>query len=218
MIVLLGLDPPESCAWVTKLDSLPHPPALEYTGFMIRCDERMSSETLIEWWKAMRSHRPHIPIGGVVSRNAAFVLELLDREVHLWPAIEATALHENRLPMHVLESILRRTVEGLILERWKNRWNLDAPGARALARATASTGASGGRIKTLIRKLRCSETTLRRRFAACGLPDPGSLLRTARFVSVEIRVELGTAEDAACIAAGWSDLKSYRHALARRDS
>jgi hypothetical protein len=190
---------------------------LKYGGFLVRCGEEITTDTFVGWWTTMRNHRQHIPIGVVVSLDGGgkeFV-DLLNCRVYPWPVITESQMRNAEVLTSSLESIRERAVEGLLLDRWKRRWNLGSRGSVDMAAAAAAVGAAGGRMKTLIGALGRPETGIRRRFADLGLPPPAELLRRARFESVDIRIEMGMTERTAYMSAGWSRLDTYRCARHR---
>jgi hypothetical protein len=217
MIGLVRLEPLAACAWVITLESLPPPPALKYSAFMIRCGGRIPVDAVINWFNDLRTQRPDVPIGAVLRAGDASAFSVLRNGIQFTPLIAEHELVNGRVPPDVLETVWDHAIEGRILAVWRTRWNLDHPETEALAAAVAAVGIAGGGIKTLIRTLRCPETTLYRRFAGAHLPCPGELLRIARFESVDARIGLGMTEETAAAGAGWSDLRMYHQAKRRRD-
>jgi hypothetical protein len=215
MIGLIGLKPARACAWVVERQSLPQPPALKYSAFMIRCGGPIPMAAVISWFKDVRTQRPHVPIGAVLGAGDPFAISALRHGIHFTLLIEEHELDDGRVPLNVLETLREYAVEGLVLAVWRTRWNLADPRTEALAAAAAALGISGGGVKTLKHILQLSEAALHRRFANAHLPTPGKLLRMARFESVDARIGLGVTEETASAAAGWSNLRMYRQANRR---
>lgn len=176
MIGLVDLEPSAACAWAISLKSLPEPPALKCSAFVIRCDYQVPMDAVIPWFERVRSRRPHVPIGAVVRAAVPSLISAMRHGIQFMPLIEEHELDQGLLPLHFLETVREHAVDGRLLVVWRTRWNLQGPEAESLAAAAAAVGVTGGGLTTLCRRLQCSQATLYRRFRQIGLPAPGKAL------------------------------------------
>lgn len=215
MIGLVDLEPSAACAWAISLKSLPEPPALKCSAFVIRCDYQVPMDAVIPWFERVRSGRPHVPIGAVVRAAVPSLISAMRHGIQFMPLIEEHELDQGLLPLHILETVREHAVDGRLLVVWRMRWNLQGPEAESLAAAAAAVGVTGGGLTALCRRLQCSQATLYRRFRQIGLPAPGKLLAIARVTAVQIRIDLGMNAATARAAAGWFSSTAYRKARSR---
>jgi hypothetical protein len=90
MIGLVRLEPLAACAWVITLESLPPPPALKYSAFMIRCGGRIPVDAVINWFNDLRTQRPDVPIGAVLRAGDASAFSVLRNGIQFTPLIRNT--------------------------------------------------------------------------------------------------------------------------------
>lgn len=214
MNALVGLEPASVAPWTVTLEMLPPPPALKYSGFLIRYDGHIPIEAVIDWVRRVQVERPHVPIA-LVNTGPPPALWPLNQGLQFTHVIKAQKFDGSRVPLDILECIRDHAVEGRLLAMWSAQWNLESAEADALAKAVAAVGARGGRLAALGRVLGCSRASLYRHCENAGLPPPGTFLAIARVDAVKIRVELGTRPAVARAAAGWFSATAYRKAHSR---
>jgi AraC-like DNA-binding protein len=220
MIALVGLTREGRDAGFVEIDSLPRPPALNYSGFLIQCSPAPGG--LIQWILEMRAGRGRVPIGGVIEPGDSFLYALAKSGVQLRPLLRARDITDGRcVPTTVLHRFRDATIEGHLLEAWLSERTAaghdDAPEAEHVLSAVVAVGPTGGGVPTLARCLGLSRNTTYRLFEKLGLPTPAAALRRVRHEAVQMRVEIfGMDERVAREAAGWLSPQAYEKARYRR--
>lgn len=216
MIALLNLIPEaEQGAGVELLDSLPEPPALRWSGFLIRCGEHLAINEVIQWCSAVRLSRPALPIGIVAEPEPVVLRTIAASGVVLDPVLVPEDLPRGRVTSDVLNLIREASVEARVIELWIERYGIIDTEELPTLYTLAAHAVRAGRIKSIKSSIGCSIGTLTRRLRKVGYPPPGTLLREGRIASVQIRVDTGIEPRLAREAAGWYSAEMYARARRR---
>src|SRR5690625_1814107 len=216
MIALLNLTPePVQAAAVELLDSLPGPPALRWSGFLIRCGEHLTINEVIQWCSAVRRSRPALPIGIVAEPEPVVLRTIAASGVVLDPVLIADDLPGGRVASDAINIIRIATVEAKVVERWIQQYGIIDTEEFPTLYALAIHAVRGGRIKSIKNSFGYSIRTLTRRLRKIGYPPPGTLLREGRIASVQIRIDMGVEPRLAREAAGWDSAELVRRARRR---
>lgn len=81
MILTVGLQPFSPLAGVEESATLPEPPALSWTGFLISCCGNEPKMAVLDWTVGIKAARPGAPIGMVVPEDAS--TDLVNLAIHL---------------------------------------------------------------------------------------------------------------------------------------
>lgn len=213
MIALVNLMPETTRATgVEPLDSLPEPPALRWSGFLIRCNESLTGEDVVQWSTAVRQRRPVIPVGIVARPDANVLRSIASSGLIFAPLLLPEDLPGGRVSSSILDDIRKSSVEARVVEHWLQRYGaIDAKELPVLY-TLAAHAVRGGRIKSIRTSIDYSLATLARRLRKRGYPSPGVLLREGRIASVQIRFDAGVVPRLAREAAGWYSAEMYSRA------
>lgn len=125
MIALLNLTPePVQAAAVELLDSLPEPPTLRWSGFLIRCGEHLTINEVIQWCSAVRRSRPALPIGIVAEPEPVVLRTIAASGVVLDPVLIPDDLPGGRVASDAINIIRIATVEAKVVERWIQQYGI----------------------------------------------------------------------------------------------
>lgn len=224
MLALVGLSTTRSETGVERLTALPEAPAVRWTGFLIRTcvDPDRSFGRVVCWATVVQSTRPYLPIGIITPltpERTAVVRALKNAGVALEPILGTGDVPAGCVPTSLVRQVRDRSIEGVILNGWKERWKVSDPETLQLLRAIVAHGVRGGRAYSLstsaARGLQLSERQTRRHLASRALPSTAVLLRDARIRSVRLRTNLGMPLLEAVVAAGWTSTKDYRNVVSR---
>lgn len=216
MIALVNLIPESArAAGVESLTSLPAPPALRWSGFLIRCMEQPPLGDVAQWCAAMRKVRPIIPIGLVIRPDPDALQWLASSDDTFAPVLGPEDVPGGRVGYIVIEHLRENSIEARVVEHWQQQYgSVDVDGQRVLC-ALASHAVRGERLKKARASVDGSSATLARHLQDWGYPPPGVLMRDGRITSVQIRIELGIEPRIAREAAGWQSAKTYAKARKR---
>ena len=201
------------------LERLPKPPGWRWSGFGI-AQKAVEGSDLIEWILAIQNGRPGVPTGiayadsGEADRSTA-AFALLGK---LDPAPFTLLAKGGRLGSGPFRRLASSVVERAIAEAWECRWPVADRATRELLRTVAAHGVRGGTAASMSAYSGSlgipSQSSIRRRLAAEGLPPLGWLLRDARVSAVPTRIERGQPDRAALRASGWFTKRAYARVCA----
>jgi len=205
------------------LTSLPEPPALRWSAFMVRIIASLPFEAFVAWAVAVRATRPFVPIGLVADLDASTMTSLSILRaagLSLDPILSRRDTPGGRLLVRHMDHLAEASVEQVVFGHWLSQWPIDDREARGFLRAAAAVGVRGGKAyRVELRDLhgrQLSRSTVDRRLKELGVPTLGWLVGNARVRSVAIRLRLGMDRRDAISAAGWTSVKGYKNAVARR--
>lgn len=224
MIAVVGASVPPEAIGAEPQPSLPDPPAARWSGFLLVISRDLPLSGAIAWGLEIRRARPFIPIGLVGQFDASDrdVLDTLKRlGLPLRPVLNADSPPTSVVSPVAIGMIREQAIDSAVAQEWMSRWGVHDPGTVRLLHVLSAVGVRGGKVKQLPRHLsgegmeHWSESTIRRRLSAAGLPSPRHLLRLARLRSVELRKEGGADLSVACRAAGFSSRRHWKRAVSR---
>lgn len=216
MIALIQLRPQAAGeVGVECLESLPEPPALRWSAFLVDCTDKLSIDTLVQWCAAAHKARPALPVGIVVRPDADTFRAVTSQRVEFRPVLLPDDLPDRLVGTVLIEQLRQDSVAARIVEHWLERYGRVSAPKLSLLHALAGHAARGERTKRVWVSTGSSLSTIDRRLRAWGYPTPGVLLRGGRLASVDLRIEAGVDPGAARAAAGWHSAEAYYKARKR---
>lgn len=216
MIALVNLRPESARATgIECLESLPEPPALRWSGFLIRSTRQLIVGDVVQWCADVREARPAVPVGIVVRPDADSLRVIASNCLVFEPVLIPDDTPNGRVESEVLDCIRQKSVAARVAERWLHRYGRIDPGELAVLHALAAHAVRGGRTKNIENSTGASLATVARCLRGWRYPPPGVLLRDGRIASVQFRVESGIDPQIAREAAGWHSAETYAKARKR---
>ena len=214
MTGLVGVLPPVGdSAGAVHLDALPEPPASQFSGFAVRCEDRQQVKRTLEWYRSMRDARPALAFGLVCDPEAC-AEQLAGLPHSLTFLLRPSALVAGGLPGRALDQLREAGVEGRILGETVERYGEQVLEQEETLRALIARACCGGTVSRAARDLGVSPQTVTRRLGALGV-SAVRLRSWTRHRSYRLRLELGVGSTAALEASGWTSQDDRRKAVKR---
>lgn len=212
MIALIGLELRHSLPGVELLDALPNPPALRYSGFLVYCcAPRLDVTDVMRWYSGIRDARSRVPLGLVCRAKPECFPVLASQGFAITPVI-TSRLDDGQLPPETLDILRARTVDGMILDRWRTCFCDAIEANEEHFFRLASHGARGDLVQRVAKSWGVSPRTLRRRHALLTPHPLGLFMLDARVFAFDMLRQEGNSAAVARQSCGWHTVDAVRKA------
>lgn len=214
MLALIRVLPaPDDGVGTRHLEVLPDPPALRYSGFVVRCRDAAEVEATIVFYREIHHARPTAPLA-LVARPADCAHHLADFPARML-LVTPDELEPSGLPQAVVHHMREASIEGTILEEIAGEYGERVFTQEETLRAVVSRGLCGSTVESAAKDLGVHRETIRLRLNKVEL-KPGELISWVRGRAYQIRLERGVTKADAREAGGWHNPEAAREFLRRR--
>lgn len=214
MIGLVRLLPPSAhSAGTIQLDRLPELHPVRFSGFIVRASAADEAEEVVDWYMAMRSGRPGIPLG-LISPPPVAIEPVAKCRFPIEFVLPPSELIDGNVPVEALEQVRGAAVEGQILGELIHERGTRISAPEHTITTLIAHAVRGGTVASAAADLGVTRETVTRRVGGAGI-RARRLMSWARLRAFDIRVELGWDRNLALGACGWMSHEARRKAAAR---
>jgi hypothetical protein len=210
MIALIGVSSPVGQEkYVAVLTSLPSPPALPHSGFLVKCGGLLTAARVLPWFARVRADRPGVCLGLICDPTPRELSLITGCAFPIAPFLLPSDTPDNTLPESAVNVLRGRTLEGWILERWAGAFVHLAGADLELLSTIVECGVRGGTLESVARQLSINPKTVTRRLRRLTQCGGKCLLRRARVDFVSAQLDLGASLSVALASANLSSPQAF---------